>query len=73
MLACPMPKDNKMDRYNIITGLAFELVAQGVWDTEDLERFVHSMMRRGWDQGFTYSQGGGVTNRSRITLHSGQV
>lgn len=57
-----------MDRYNIMAGLAFELVAQGIWDTEDLERFVHSMMRRGWDQGFTYTQGGGRTNRAILGL-----
>jgi len=48
-----------MAKYNIMAGLAFEFVNQGIWDTEDLERFVHDMMRRGWDQGFQVYQSGG--------------
>jgi len=42
----------------VVAELAFEFLLQGIWDQEDLARFVLDQRRRAHDRGFQQKAGG---------------
>ncbi len=44
--------------YTVVQDLAYEFLIQGIWDQEDLARFVLDQCRRAHDRGYQQKAGG---------------